>query len=465
MKRSHLRSVLALAAAFLFVLCACGPSAAEGKSDLRKILSHADADAWIQELLGEHPDALQESWEMTDPMKLAIALSGGMKELAGSLAALGTPLRIGPAYEGTLQGYTVFFVPCVFSGMSVDLILAVEHGAAAGLSTGPYSGDTQEETVSDAFHSLPLSIPVPSLEGELPGTLTLPAGEGPFPAVVLVHGSGPNDRDETLLNLKPFRDLAEGLAEKGIAVYRYDKRTYVYRTEMAGNHRITLMEETIEDAVAAVQLLAGQDKIDPARIFVLGHSLGGNAVPAIHQCLSGQSVSACGYILMAASPRPLDVLMREQYDYLYSLEPEITAAQKASKDALFQELDQLRDLDSLEEDALIAGAYVPYWKWLAAYPVLETAETIDRPCLLLQGEEDYQVTMEDFSLWKDAFGENPNWQLISLPGLTHCFTPGQKAEGAAAYARPETVDAAVMETIAEFVLNTVPEKSPSDRSF
>ena len=156
--------------------------------------------------------------------------------------------------------------------------------------------------------------------------------------------------------------------------------------------------------------------------------------------------------MMAASPRPLDVLMREQYDFLYSLEPEVTAEQQAEKDALFAELDKLRDLDTLAEDDRIAGVYSAYWKWLADYNILQAAEEITRPVLLLQGEEDYQVTLEDFAIWKEAFGGKDNWRMISYPGLTHVFTAGQKTEGAGVYTRTERVDARVIQDIADFIV-------------
>ena len=71
--------------------------------------------------------------------------------------------------------------------------------------------------------------------------------------------------------------------------------------------------------------------------------------------------------------------------------------------------------------------------------------------LLLQGEEDYQATMEDFGIWKDAFGERENWRMISYPGLTHVFTAGQKTEGAGVYTRSEKMDHRVIQDIADFV--------------
>ena len=446
-----MRKFFAAVLAAVMMLAACGTAWAE--QEARKMETAADADEWAAAFLGEHPEELDGAWAMTEEMKAATARMGGMKGMAASLAQLGTPEKVEPAHEGEVQGYKAFYIPCAFSVMPLDLVLIVQDGAIAGLSTGAYSGGGEEQAESEAFDSIALNLPVPGL-GELPGILTVPKGEGPFPAVVLIHGSGSSDRDETVGSLKPFRDLAEGLAEKGIAVYRFDKRSYVFGTAMMANRGLTLYDESIEDAVNAVQLLAKQDRIDPARIFVLGHSLGGNAIPAIARELEKAETRACGFVMMAASPRPLDVLMREQYNYLYSLMPEVTAEQQAEKDSVFAELDRLQDPDALTEDDTVLGVYASYWKWLAAYDILQAAEEIRQPVLLLQGEEDYQVTMEDFRIWQEALGEKANWTLISYPGLVHCFVQGLKAEGSAAYMREGRVDSLVISDIAAFVEKT-----------
>ena len=450
-----MKKILAVFLTVILAAAACGPAAAE--QEARKLETAADADEWIAVFLGEHPEELEGVWAMSAQMEAAAAQMGGIGGMAKQLAMLGTAEKIDQAYEGEVRGLKAFFIPCAFSVMPVDIVLVVQDGAIAGLSTGAYSGNKEENKEETAetglYDSIDLALPVPSL-GELPGILTVPKGEGPFPAVILLQGSGSSDKDETIGTLKPFRDIAEGLAEKGVAVYRFDKRSYVYGVEMATNKQITLEDEYLEDAVNAVQLLAGQERIDPERIFVLGHSQGGSAIPAAARKLGQAPVKARGFIMMAASPRPLDELMREQYDFLYSLMPEVTEEQQAEKDAVFAELDRLKDLDSLTEDDQVIGAYASYWKWLAAYDVLQAAEEIAEPVLLLQGEEDYQSTMVDFGIWKEAVGGKENWKLISYPGLTHLFMTGLKTEGRAAYARDGKVDAQVIADIAAFVNGT-----------
>lgn len=133
----------------------------------------------------------------------------------------------------------------------------------------------------------------------LPGTLTLPPGGGPFPAVVLVDGSGPPDRDATLGDWKPFRDLAWALAGRGVAVLRYDKRTAVHAEAMhAKKADLTLDDETIDDALAAATLLRA--RADVGHVFVVGHSLGGTLAPRI----AARDQAIAGIVVLGAATPP-----------------------------------------------------------------------------------------------------------------------------------------------------------------
>ena len=166
---------------------------------------------------------------------------------------------------------------------------------------------------------------------------------------------------------------------------RYDKRTKVYPQKCAADPNFTMTRETVEDAVMAAAWLRKQDGIDPRRIFVLGHSQGGYMMPRIMQA----DPTLAGVIVMAGSVRPLEEIIVEQFEYLFGLEHEVTAAQQAR-------------LEAIRRDPWVAlpGATERYKADLKGYdaPALAAASLV--PMLILQGQRDYQVTMKDFDLWK-----------------------------------------------------------------
>ena len=192
--------------ALVVLLAVFGSAGAENAG--RKMETAADADEFIAVFLGEHPEELENTWAFSAQMEAALKQLGGTAGMAKQLAVLGTPESVLPAYEAEAGGLKIFHIPCAFSAMKADLILAVRDGVIAGLQTGNYSGGSEKpKKESDAFDAIELALPVPSL-GELPGILTVPKGEGPFPAVVLLQGSGVSDKDESIKELKPFREHA-----------------------------------------------------------------------------------------------------------------------------------------------------------------------------------------------------------------------------------------------------------------
>ena len=155
-------------------------------------------------------------------------------------------------------------------------------------------------------------------EGPLavPGTLTLPRRRGIRPGVVLLGGGGPFDRDEANGPNKPLKDLAWGLATRGVAVLRFDKVTYVH-SAVTSEPGYTMTQEYVPHAVAAVRLLRRQPGVNPARVFVLGHSLGGRVAPRV----AGAEASIAGLVLLAGDANPMHRSAVRVARYLASVEP------------------------------------------------------------------------------------------------------------------------------------------------
>ena len=352
------------------------------------------------------------------------------------------------------QGYQVVYVTCSFQKRSQDIIMVFDaQGKIAQFTSvptetlAPWTQPVYANT--NKFHEREVVVGAPPWQ--LPGTLTVPNGTGPFPGVVLVHGSGPNDRDEGLGPNKVFKDLAWGLASRGIVVLRYDKRTRVHGKEMVAESRgYTVNDEVVDDARAAVALLAAQPEILPKHVFLLGHSLGGYLAPRI---AAGNS-QISGLIILAGSTRPLEELLVEQVRYSVGLRGKPTP----EGDKLIADAEKSKA--EIEDPALkpgmtvhFLGAPVPaaYFLDLRTYHAPEGAATLRIPILVLQGDRDYQVRMEDFNSWKRALEKKPDVTFKIYPTLNHLFMTGSGPSSDAEYLKPNHVQEDVLKDIADWI--------------
>ncbi len=300
------------------------------------------------------------------------------------------------------------------------------------------------------FHEQPLTV----VNGkfELPGTLTIPVGNGPFPGVVLVQGSGPHDQDETIGPNKPFKDLAWGLASRGVAVLRYTKRTQQYGAASSADYNsLTVEDETMSDARAAVALLQKQPGVNPKHVYLLGHSLGAMLAPRI----AASDAQIAGIIVMAGNTRPMEQLVVDQVNYLGALpgankdaaEKQIAAAEEFKKQVEDPNLKQGTVVDML-------GAKIPasYWLDLRDYKPAEIAAKLSVPMLILQGGRDYQVTKPDYEGWQKALAGHSNATLKWYPQLTHLFIAGTGLSTPQEYDQPGHVSEEVVSDISAWVV-------------
>jgi dienelactone hydrolase len=223
-------------------------------------------------------------------------------------------------------------------------------------------------------------------------------------------------------------------------VLRYEKRNKQYQAKMASRAGVTVREETVEDAVAAAALLRAQKEVDPRRIYVLGHSLGGYVAPRIAE----EDGKLAGLVIMAGNVRPLEDLILEQ--------SKASNMSSQQMDALKKLIARIKALEPEDADAPpILGMPVAYLLDLKGYDPAALAAKRGIPMLILQGERDFQVTMTDFALWKSGLGSRKDVAYHSYAALNHIFVAGEGKSTEAEYRKPGHVAPEVIDDIAKWV--------------
>jgi len=255
-------------------------------------------------------------------------------------------------------------------------------------------------------------------EYPLNGLLTLPE-EQPAPAVVMVHGSGPSNMDEKVMKLTPFRDLAEGLVRHGVASVRYDKRTFAHARRLAKENP-TVKDETIDDALLAVELLKKDPRIDPDRIFILGHSMGAMLAPRI----DAEGGNARGLVMMAGTPHRLEEIVLRQLKQAgggRSLLKWIVGLEYKTYAKRFAGLYQMSD-EEAKKRKFAGNLSLYYFKEMGRKTASDYLLESDKPVLLMQGEKDFQVLAEDdFRAFREQLAGRANTVFKLYPGLNHVF--------------------------------------------
>jgi dienelactone hydrolase len=378
------------------------------------------------------------------PLPLLEKTWSSILQQSGAVRQIAPPRLI----EGSGGDSELVVVPIILERINLNLRVSIANGQIARLLIVPGEAAAQPwnaPSYVDPAKFINIEVMVGAAPTALGGTLSLPKTPGKVPAVVLIHGSGPNDRDETLGPNRPFRDIAEGLASHGVAVLRYDKRTKVHPEQITRSY--TVREETIDDALAAVALLAQRPEIDASRIVIVGHSLGGMLVPRIVE--AGRGI--CAAVIMAGSTRPLPMLLVEQSQYIASLRGPLDEATKKAIDVLRGEAAAAMAAQLSDVGSTFLGVPAPYWADLNKYDPAATAAKLSLPLLILQGGRDYQVTGEDLKGFKTALAGHRNVTIREFPHLNHLFMPGEGKSRPEEYQKQGNVDPAVIESLVEFV--------------
>ncbi len=404
-----------------------------------------------------------------------------------SIAASGATITVsmpaaGASYEGTFSAEDGK-ITGTFTQAGADFPLVLERVSEEETDV------SRPQDPVEPYPYLAEDVTYPNPDGghTMAGTFTRPADGGPFPAVILISGSGPQDRNEALMGHRPFLVLADHLTRRGIAVLRYDDRGVGQST---GAFATATTPDFASDALAAVAYLKTRDDVNPSAIGLAGHSEGGVVAPIA----AAESDDVSYIVLMAGTGVNGERILYAQAALMLraggATEDEI-ASNRARQERIFEVLKSEPDLEragqaieaiiraSLETasdaelaqvgitDSALAETVIaaqvqqlntPWFRYFLTYEPAEMIEQVTVPVLAINGEKDLQVPYEENLREIEAAlqrGGNTRYEIHSFPDLNHLFQHSETGAPSEYQAIEETWAVEVMEVIADWILKTV----------
>jgi uncharacterized protein len=365
---------------------------------------------------------------------------------------------VGGSYEGTVNqdGATIEGTWTQGTGLPLNLkrfVAAAARRPQNPIKPYPY----REEDVTYANQAAGI---------RLAATLTIPQGKGPFPAVALITGSGPQDRDETVMEHKPFLVWADYLTRHGIAVLRTDDRGIA---KSGGVFATATTADFATDTEAAVAYLKTRSEVDPHKIGLIGHSEGGTIAPMV----AARNQDIAFIVLLAGTAVPGDQIIvaqvvagAEAAGMSHEMAAQAGAKERKLLDLVIQEKDaaalkeKLRDeLGAAMPQAQFETTYrqltSPWYRYFLAYDPATALRKVTCPVLALNGDKDTQVpAKQNVPAIRKALeeGGNRHFEVVELPGLNHLFQHA-KTGALAEYAQiEETVSPEMLKKVAGWIL-------------
>ncbi|AEN07432.1 hypothetical protein Halar_0167 (plasmid) [halophilic archaeon DL31] len=360
-------------------------------------------------------------------------------------------------YQGEEQGFDVVGAQAAFADGRAEFSVQFDEQIIEGFVFNVDAWSPPAYVDESAFTEQELTLAA-SGDCELGTTVTIPDTNEPVPGVVLVHGSGDQGRDQQVGPNRTFKEIAWGLATRGVAVLRYDQRPVaceIDRTEATVDDLVT------DDAVTALERLREYDRIEET--FVAGHSLGGRLAPRI----AAQDDEVSGVIMLAPLAEPISDAIVRQTEYQLDLNSNLSDEQRQSKLAQAKALaERIRTLDIGDDELINLGGGErgkPFFRTLQEYDHVETAVSLDIPRFILQGERDYLVTVEDdLAIWEEELARDPAVQIKRYETLNHRFQPGEGMGRPSEWSDPNPVDKQVVVDLATFISDQSQNPSQSN---
>ncbi len=292
-------------------------------------------------------------------------------------------------------------------------------------------------------------LTIPNNNYPIKGELTIPKLDNKKILAIFIHGSGPQDKDATIYQNKPFKDIAEGLSLQGITSYRFDKKSLSYPSYF-NDDKYTIDEEVCNDIYTIVNYFK-QDSIYPNyKIILIGHSMGGMLLPKIANNLKN---NINGIVMIAANSLPFQNIIDYQLKYLYSIDSAVELKNQITE--LQPKLKYLKSKNfilSSSKTLLPLNLPAPYWKSIINYNQLAEAKKIIIPTFIIQGQRDYQVSTENYKLWKKTLKNKSNFSFKLYPKLNHILLEGVDKSTPSEYQIQAKVPEYFIKDIAEWIV-------------
>ncbi len=462
-----------------------------------RIVRTAVAALWIASAAAQTPPAVTGDWAGTldvgvTKLHLALHITGSEGALHGTLDSLDQGATGIPIETMTFQGGTLHWesakLHATYTGkLSADgktltgeftqgrpFDLKFQRSAGGAAATEPKR--PQNPVKPYPYRSEDVTYSNPIQKDVLAGTLTVPAGKGPFPAVLLITGSGPQDRDESLMGHKPFLVLSDYLTRRGIAVLRVDDRGIGKST---GDFATAMTADFATDVEAGIAFLKTRAEVDPRRIGLIGHSEGAIIAPMV----AARNKDVAFLVMLAGSGVPGDQIVVEQTRLLAlaagapaeAAEQAAVAERKVlalavkerASPALAADLrDSLKgQLPADQIDGAVRQLTSPWFLYFLGYDPAPALRQLRCPVLVLSGSKDLQVPpAQNLPAIRAALADDKHAEIVELPGLNHLFQTAETGS-LAEYAKiEETIAPVVLQRVAAWVLEQGREEHPLPHS-
>ena len=394
-------------------------------------------------------EKFDDAYQTFDESEKSKLTADNLKTLWGSITKnLGQPVTL-DAIQSKAEGeFFVVTVEGVFEDGKQNFTIVFNKAEnIVGFYMPPNKTEYSKPFYVDTDSFVEETVYLKSGTHQLAAIITTPKGVTNFPMVVLVHGSGPSDMDGSVGPNKPLKDIANGLAGKGIGSVRYVKRTVIYPAEFS--KAFTVKEEVLDDAVAAVALAKTVKGADVKSVYVLGHSLGGMLAPRI----ATLAPDIKGIILAAAPARQLTDVIKDQNRYVVARAKDTTGnLAKALESALIEvEKSRITKLGTMKPDSVVMGLPVSYWIDLNNYDQVAIAKKLTKRIYIIQGGNDFQVPETDYQLWKSALTDKAGVTFKHYGEINHLLSPQMEMGDATQYQKMVNVSEQLVKELALWI--------------